>query len=207
MSSQAASPGHPLDGRLAHRKARTRAAILEAASRLFHERGYEETSMQLIAEASKTGVGTVYGYFRSKEDLLREVLRRHSDEAVQRYLAAIDESTPALERISAALDSYARYIKESRRLLSAAFQAAARDRRVDDQSMRWLSDSYRQMISEGIARGELRAVPVDATVRLLLGTYSMAMLGIGVWRGQRDDPQTLADLKVLTRELLAPPTG
>ena len=81
--------------RLERRKARTRATILEAAGALFRDNGYEETSIQQIAERADTGVGTLYGYFASKEEMLHEVLRQHSDEAIERYQASVDESTPA----------------------------------------------------------------------------------------------------------------
>ncbi len=69
-------------GRLERRKARTRAAIIDAATALFHERGFEETSIQQIAERADTGVGTLYGYFGSKDQILREVLHLARNEAL-----------------------------------------------------------------------------------------------------------------------------
>jgi hypothetical protein len=45
-------------------------------------------------------------------------------------------------------------------------------------------------------------LPLDATVRMLVGTTMLAMLGIGNWAGEEDKPQTLADLEALTRGLL-----
>src|SRR4026209_1050501 len=76
-------------GGLGRRKARTRAAMVSAASSLFHERGYEETSIQHIAELADTGVGTLYGYFESKDEILREVLQTERDEALEAYFAGI----------------------------------------------------------------------------------------------------------------------
>jgi AcrR family transcriptional regulator len=204
MTAEATLISEAQPGRLERRKARTRSAILEAASRLFNEQGYEETSIQQIAEAADTGVGTVYGYFNSKDDVLREVVRLHSAAAIERYRAAVDDETPAPDRICAALDSLAHYMRDNRRVLGAAFRVAARNGRDDEQGTRWLLNSYRQMLSDGIARGELRAVPVGAMARTLFNTYTMAMLGMGVWRGKEDDPRTLADLQEMTRAMLAP---
>jgi len=189
-------------GRLERRKARTRAAILDAANTLFHQRGYHETSIQQIAELADTGVGTVYGYFASKEQILREVLRAHSREAVNRYHAAVNENTPHIERVLTALDSFAQYIRENRTVLLAAFQAAAAARPLDEDEADWLFEAYRSLISSGIESGEFRPVPVPATVRTLIGTYSMAMLGVGPWAGQEDNPETLAQLRELVRMLL-----
>lgn len=191
--------------RLERRKARTRAAILEAAARLFQEQGFEETSIQQIAVLAETGVGTVYGYFASKDEILREVLRAHADEAVELYRGAITPSMPAIDRVLIALDSLVAYVRENEAILKAALQTGIRGRLVDERSpQEWLYEAYRAMLQRGIEKGELRKVPVDATVRALLTTYLTALLGIGLWHGYEHDPRTPGDLREFTRALLAP---
>lgn len=191
-------------GRLQRRKARTRAAILAAASDLFQENGYEHTSIQQIAERADTGVGTLYGYFRSKEDVLREVLRQHSVEAVQHYRGTIDASTPAIERICTALRVLQVYFRENRVILRAAFSVGIREGESEGHPESWLYRAWRQMLQEGMDSGELRQLPVDTTVRSLLTVYSAAFLGVGQFRGRRDNPQVAEDLEAMTRALLLP---
>ena len=48
--------------------------ILLTAERLFCENGYSNTKIQDIAQAAEVAVGTVYFYFRNKEDLLLQLL-------------------------------------------------------------------------------------------------------------------------------------
>jgi AcrR family transcriptional regulator len=55
----------------APKSARTRAAIIDAALRLFRERGYEETTMRAIAAEAGVSVGNAYYYFASKEHLIQ----------------------------------------------------------------------------------------------------------------------------------------
>lgn len=191
-------------GRLQRRKARTRAAILAAASDLFQEHGYENTSIQQIAERADTGVGTLYGYFRSKEDILREVLRQHSLEAVQLYRGAIDETTPAIERICAALRVLQTYFRENRTILRAAYSVGIREGESEGHPESWLYRAWRQMLQEGMESGELRELPVDTTVRSLLTMYTSAFLGFGHFRGRRDNPELARDLETFTRALLTP---
>lgn len=193
----------PQLGRLQRRKARTREAILAGAGALFQQQGYEDTSIQQIADGADTGVGTLYGYFASKEAILHEVLRLNSDQATQRYRAAVDESTPAIERISTALATFADYIADNRTVLLAAFQVGVRRGLANEQPLEWLLTAYKGLLAEGISAGTLAKVPVDATARMLLGTYLMAMLGIGIWSGREDDPQTRTDLEALTRQLFS----
>jgi AcrR family transcriptional regulator len=49
-------------------------SILQTAERLFCEHGYPNTKMQDIAGEAEVAVGTVYFYFRNKEDLLLQLM-------------------------------------------------------------------------------------------------------------------------------------
>ncbi len=55
---------------------RSRAEILDAAERLFAERGYDAVTMAQIGAAAGVSRGTPGYFFGSKEDLYREVVRR-----------------------------------------------------------------------------------------------------------------------------------
>ena len=55
----------------------TRIRIIRTAADLFHERGVGATSPDDVIEASKTGKGQFYHYFKSKEGLVHEVLQSH----------------------------------------------------------------------------------------------------------------------------------
>lgn len=53
------------------KKKKTRQAILQAAVKLFQEKGFEKTSVEELALASGIGKGTIYGYFQTKSDILK----------------------------------------------------------------------------------------------------------------------------------------
>lgn len=56
-------------GLRAFKKARTREAISDVATRLFMERGYEAVTMADIARAAEVSVKTIFNHFNSKEEL------------------------------------------------------------------------------------------------------------------------------------------
>ena len=56
------------------RTRRTRAAVVEAAQRLFVERGYAATTIEAISDQSDTPQATVYRLFSSKLGILKAVL-------------------------------------------------------------------------------------------------------------------------------------
>jgi len=61
------------------RGAETRLRIIQTAADLFHKQGVRATSPDEIIEASRTGKGQFYHYFKSKEGLIHEVLLTHLD--------------------------------------------------------------------------------------------------------------------------------
>lgn len=189
--------------RLEQRKAQTSAAILAAAGALFKEQGYEATSIQQIAERAETGVGTVYGYFPSKAAILHEVVRISLSEAVQRYHAAVSAETGALDRLCIAFGTLGGFVREYRAVLAAAVQPSAGAPPLDDHMSAWLMDAYSALVSRGIERGEVRDVPVEATVRTLVSAYSAAFLGIGIW-ATADEATLDRDLEAVVRALLTP---
>ena len=66
MKSAVAQAG----GRRQRRRDRTRAALMEAALRLFSERGYDATTIEEITEAADVAPRTFFSYFSSKEEVL-----------------------------------------------------------------------------------------------------------------------------------------
>jgi AcrR family transcriptional regulator len=54
--------------------------IIRSAADLFHQKGARSTSPDEIIEASRTGKGQFYHYFKSKEGLIHEVLQTYLEE-------------------------------------------------------------------------------------------------------------------------------
>ena len=71
-----------------------RREIVAVATELFQELGYDRTSMSLISERLGGSKTTLYGYFRSKEELLLAVLEldvdSQADELMQMFAGAAD---------------------------------------------------------------------------------------------------------------------
>ena len=79
----------------------TREVVIEAATRLIHLKGYQNTSVDDVLGASRVGKGNFYHYFKSKEDLGYAILDRVADAFVERALEPCfaDPDGPRLDQI------------------------------------------------------------------------------------------------------------
>jgi len=66
----------------------TRAVILNAALEIFHERGYDETTMRAIASRAGVSLGNAYYYFGSKDQLIQAFYHRTHEQHVAAVAAA-----------------------------------------------------------------------------------------------------------------------
>lgn len=58
--------------------------ILAAAANLFARKGYRETTLEDIAAEAEFGIGTLYNYFASKEDIFKSILKQQFEEGIER---------------------------------------------------------------------------------------------------------------------------
>lgn len=76
-----------------------REAILKAATRVFARNGYFQSQVADIARAAGVAAGTVYLYFRSKDDLLVSLFERTMREAIDEGRVALDGIHDPRERL------------------------------------------------------------------------------------------------------------
>jgi AcrR family transcriptional regulator len=75
----------PEEGLRSRKKARQRLDLLNAATDLLRDRGYEETRIEDIANAANVSLKTVYNYFPSKQSILIELLREDRKKMLGAY--------------------------------------------------------------------------------------------------------------------------
>ncbi|MBP2633238.1 MAG: putative TetR family transcriptional regulator, partial [Firmicutes bacterium] len=56
------------------KKINSKKAIVDAAVKLFSQKGYQETAVADIMNEADLGIGTFYNYFQSKEEILKSLL-------------------------------------------------------------------------------------------------------------------------------------
>lgn len=91
---ESTASGRKPDGR----RARTSRAILDAAAKLFFERGLQRTTIDEIADAASVSVGSVYVHFGSKEGLYLALVE-HAVELSEQYTSKTADDPSPLRRV------------------------------------------------------------------------------------------------------------
>jgi len=79
--------------------------ILDTASQLFAEVGYENVTTNHIAEAAEVAVGSVYHFFPNKETLLRALAERYEKQLVAVFPVDVAPPRPLLDVLDEMLDN------------------------------------------------------------------------------------------------------
>lgn len=95
----------------------TRERIVDAALRLFREKGFDETTMRDIAAEAGVATGAAYYYFRSKEELVMAFYLRTAEVARGISVPMMEKSTDLRKRIRAVIDVNLDQFADHRRLL------------------------------------------------------------------------------------------
>src|SRR5438045_306036 len=90
------------------KSARTRSVIIDAALKLFRERGYDATTMRAIATEAGVSVGNAYYYFDSKEHLIQGFYDRAQVDHVAAAAPILDKETDLTARIIGVLEAWLR---------------------------------------------------------------------------------------------------
>ena len=159
--------------------------IVNAAVRVFSEKGYHSSTIADVVRESGLSVGAIYTYFPGKEALFRHscdlIAARGLDELAERLAPA----TTTAERLTIAIALYVETIDEfgdapGQISLVQAWAEAEREpgvREMLSARRERLVGAGRYLISQGVASGELPAwLDVDAVTRGFLGLLDGLLL-------------------------------
>jgi AcrR family transcriptional regulator len=149
--------------------------ILEAARRIFARLGYAATNVEDIAKEAGMAKGTVYLYFKSKEEVFGAVLASDLESLVSRTIEDMSATRTFENRLTVFLDLRLAYLKHNRDSLSMYLaEFGSRGSRstlvsetIDTLFLR-LFAFMRQCLEEAVAAGEIRPVAVEPAAFAIL---------------------------------------
>jgi len=182
----------------ANRRERQNAArseqILEAAARLFAEKGFHRTTTRDIAEAAEVAEGTLYNYFANKDDLLFGIMQRLT--RAMTFDAMHTEAQPSADTrahfvalLQTTRDFQYQNAVMLQALLSEILANTELRQRYYGQLMEPTILALEQDLTKHIQLGQIRPLDVPSTARVLtsifIGLFFLDVLGDPLAHAQR----------------------
>lgn len=172
--------------------------ILDVAERIFVEKGYEQASMEEIAEAAEYAPSALYRYFDGKSALFLAVIESNADTWLQTYHDATVSTSDPIEAMRAGIRAGLEFTDRHRHFillyyreqaLIARLQEGTQSSKVTDEILRWHALGVRS----GQQRGIFREGDADLYAHAL---HSMGSGIVSHWlcSGSQATPSEIADL-------------
>jgi AcrR family transcriptional regulator len=141
--------------------------ILDAAKHLYFEKGYENTSIDEVAEQAGISKSTLYTYFGSKEEILARVFLQASEDSLTLYSEAVETESTGFEKLRAYSEAIYKCYENNPGYLNILDIALRTLRKISNFSsetieiFHTLHDSTEQLITSmfelGVKDGSLRS--------------------------------------------------
>ncbi|HUT37513.1 MAG TPA: helix-turn-helix domain-containing protein [Planctomycetota bacterium] len=142
-------------------KQQRREAILDAARRLFWERGYERATMPQIAETAELAPGTLYLYFQNKQALYAELLIEGYERLAEHLRQAIQGDASPRQQADALVDAFLGFAREHPEYFDIIFFVVQREGRA----LAELALDAEQRNALSVAEGACRRVATEVLER------------------------------------------
>lgn len=151
----------------------TRQRILDAALSVFSRKGYHDTRMDEIVEASQTSKGSIYFHFPNKEKLFIALVDQFADVIERNVTEAIAEESQGIGRVRAALSSvlgtFGKYRHPAKLLLVQAVGLG----NVFEKKRLEITDRFAHLIQtyldEAVAVGDIAPVDTEVVAHAWMG--------------------------------------
>ena len=170
--------------RWARRKDARPEEIIAAALDLFVERGYASTRQEDVAARAGVSKGTLYLYFKNKEDLFKAVVRgnvlpvlQHGEVLIERFPGSSAELVRQMVRGWWDLTGSTKIAGLPKLIIGEAGNFPDLAKFYYDEVILRAHSMFRRVLQRGIASGEFREVDVDHMVHVALAPLVM----LSVW--------------------------
>jgi TetR/AcrR family fatty acid metabolism transcriptional regulator len=171
--------------------------ILDAAIEVFADQGFFQSTIAQIAKVARVADGTIYLYFKNKDDILVQFYHYKTRQIFERFRDAVSRSATAEEKLRCLIRVHLQEFQKDRNMAIVYQAETHQNRRLGDEQIKEMSKMYRDIISEVVELGQ-----EEGTIRrdLYLGLVKRFINGavdevINSWihSGGQYDLLTMAD--------------
>jgi len=182
-------------------KLQRRNDIIDAAETVFFSRGFESATMDEIAETAELSKGTLYLYFKSKEDLQFAIFMRGSDILMKMMKDNLSPDSKGYQRLLELADSFIRFSRENRNYFNLFMyyesnRMAALNINQDQLQVYLKEDSPLALVTQQVIRGmQDGSLRDDLAAEVFSATLWSQMLGVLIVLNNKADLYEIFNLK------------
>ena len=195
-------------------KLKQRQDMLAAALELFSEKGFHNVSMHEIAQKSEFAIGTLYKFFKNKEDLYKALMLEQADKFGEALTKAIEEPDDEVEKLRNYVRTKGQMFRDNLSMVRLYFAEtrgasfnimAGLDREIRDKYGHFL-ETLASIFKSGIDRK--RFVKIADPYHLAVAVESLTNGFLFLWleaperHPYPEDPDTI--LNILFKGLIGP---
>lgn len=123
-------------------------SIVEAAEKVIFERGYEQASVDMIAKTAELSKGTIYLYFKTKEDIYFRISERGKTKLLRYLSTASKRANNGFDKIMAMANAYLDFYKEEKNYFEAIFYQESLEVKINSEDPFFKSHTIDDFLQE-----------------------------------------------------------
>ena len=179
--------------------------ILDATCRVVSQHGFQGATVNRVAEEAKIAKGTIYLYFRKKEELLKAAVEQGMENFTNQVQAEVEEVSAPLEKIVRLVEAvlklsdtnrdFFKMLLLERNLLAASPGHPEASHMLDLylDYIRFIEDTIREAVDAGVLRPHNTEASAFALSESMRGCFQQRALGLTA-RSASEDADILLDL-------------
>jgi len=148
--------------------------ILEAAIKVFARQGFYQSTVAQIAREAGVADGTIYLYFKNKDDILVQFFNYRTKQVFDRFRAAVNEADNSLDKLRNLIHRHLMEFQRDRNMAVVYQVETHQSSRLAETQIREMSQMYQDLVSEIVETGQQdgsirRDLYVSLVKRFILG--------------------------------------
>lgn len=152
--------------------------ISQAALEVLKQHGYEGLTMDRVAEVAGIAKGSLYHYFRNKQELVTYLFEQIIEPAIQAGEEIFQQVAPAVKKLEAMVRMWFDYFSQHRALFDFLFRdPAVRELCLTSRRTKngLAIDRFSAILRQGISEGVFRPVDVTYAAEMVIGSLQFVI--------------------------------
>ena len=128
--------------------------ILEAAVKVFARQGFYQSTVAQIAREAGVADGTIYLYFKNKDDILVQFFSYRTKQVFERFRAEVNKSDNSLDKLRNLIRRHLTEFQRDRDMAVVYQVETHQNSRLAEDQIREMSQMYQDLVSDIVETGQ-----------------------------------------------------